>query len=99
MFAEYCIDEYFNPKCQDNELILMQSALYGRMSNGRCLPSDKRNLGCQANVLNVLDDTCSGQSKCNVPVVDPRITAKNGCLKGYLTYLQAEYTCVPGISI
>ena len=78
---------------------MMKSALYGRMNNGRCLPSDKRNLGCQADVLNVLDDSCSGKESCEVLVIDQRITSKNGCLKGYQTYLEAEHTCVKGISL
>ena len=47
LLLEYCIDETFNPQCGSGELILMHSALYGRMRVGRCLPMDLGYMGCQ----------------------------------------------------
>ena len=60
------MDEYFNPQCQPGEILLMRSAFYGRMNVGRCLPTDYGNMGCQANVFSVLDETCTEKQKCNV---------------------------------
>ena len=35
--AEYCEDELFVAECQQDEVILIESALYGRMQLGRCV--------------------------------------------------------------
>ena len=37
---EYCIQETFDAKCQHDEVIIMQHALYGRMALGRCVTYD-----------------------------------------------------------
>ena len=34
---EYCSFESFHPVCSNNELVVMTSAIYGRMREGRCL--------------------------------------------------------------
>ena len=62
-------------------MILIKSAFYGRMKVGRCLPNDFGNIGCQADVLSILDEDCTGKSACNVAVIDRRIIKQ----KGYLT--------------
>ena len=35
--AEYCEDEFFTAECKSDEVILVESALYGRMKLGRCV--------------------------------------------------------------
>ncbi len=34
---EYCSTDTFDVTCGDNEAIMMQSAIYGRMQAGRCI--------------------------------------------------------------
>ena len=34
---EYCSSETFDVSCDENEAIMMQSAIYGRMQPGRCI--------------------------------------------------------------
>ena len=40
--AEYCEDELFTAECQRDEVILVESALYGRMQLGRCVSKVQR---------------------------------------------------------
>ena len=75
----------------------MQSALYGRMSLGRCLPTDLGYMGCQADVLSQFDKECSGKESCEIWATDAHINVQGGCLKGLSSYLQAQYKCVKGI--
>ena len=48
----------------------MHSVLYGRMSLGRCLPTDLGYMGCQSSVLPQIDQECSGQEACEVRVAN-----------------------------
>ena len=45
---EYCEMETFTAKCWENEVIMMQSALYGRMKIGKCVKLDFGFMGCKA---------------------------------------------------
>ena len=93
--TEYCSREYFEPKCSNNEIIIMQEALYGRMQLGRCVDRDLGFLGCKTNVRNFFDDVCSGKQSCKVDVT--RITSTHqGCIKGLERYLEASFKCVSG---
>ena len=96
-FQEYCADETFSPECEDGKIILMHSALYGRMELGRCVLTDLGFLGCQTNVLPALDGKCSGQRFCEMVVNDREIQPVGGCNQGLKSYLDVEYTCVDGI--
>ena len=62
-------------KCLKNEVIVMTSAVYGRMRIGRCLENegqqlltalghDPKYLGCSADVLLLMDKKCSGRNQC-----------------------------------
>ena len=84
----------------------MTSALYGRMSVGRCLQSereavlnwnDPRVLGCSADVLPVFDQRCSGRNQCDVKLVsDSDLQQQMPCHSYLKSYLQATYDCVTG---
>ena len=37
---EYCVRETLEARCKQNEVIMMQHALYGRMKIGRCVAED-----------------------------------------------------------
>ena len=39
---EYCSSETFDISCEQNEAIMMQSAIYGRMQPGRCISGEFR---------------------------------------------------------
>ena len=71
----------------------MQSALFGRMTAGRCI-SDVF-LGCSHSVLPYIDIRCTGHRHCNVDVNSLEKVAQP-CNKDYKSYLDASYSCVPG---
>ena len=96
-YLDYCVNKLFRPECDSGKLILMQSALYGRMSLGKCVLTDLGYLGCKANVLATLDGLCTGQPSCNVIVNDEVIKPKGGCIVGLQSYLEVEYSCVEGL--
>jgi len=91
---EYCLREYFVASCASvGDVILMTSALYGRMRIGRCIRGSF-NIGCSNDVTAIFDDRCSGRGSCNVSVrslVDSR-----PCQRDFASYLEASYRCVPG---
>ena len=75
-------------------MILMHSALYGRMRVGRCLPMDLGYMGCQADALEPLDKECTGKAECTVLLIDKRLTSLNGCLKRRFELLASgAYLC------
>jgi hypothetical protein len=45
---EYCTAESFRAQCQEDEVVVMQHAVYGRMALGRCVTNDFGHLGCKA---------------------------------------------------
>lgn len=90
-----CATEKFEAKCPNGEVVVMQSALYGRMRKGRCVREDYGRGGCSTDVLRYMDTQCSGRSSCQVKVPDDHLLAQNPCSE-LLSYLEASYTCVKG---
>src|SRR5277367_583138 len=96
---EYCLTEQFQAICPTGQdhVIMMTSALYGRMRIGRCVKTDFGFVGCQADVLHVTDLRCSGRRKCSFLVPDPLFEkTKGGCNEEFKSYLEAAYICIPG---
>ena len=93
---EICQWETFNATCGADEIVLVRSARYGRMQQGRCIESDYR-IGCDADILLTVDARCSGRHHCTIDIPDSTLHRQVDCLKDILAYMQAEYTCVKGI--
>ena len=100
---EYCAYENFHPSCSKNEVIVMSSAIYGRMKAGRCLEmdmaakQDPRWFGCSVDVLKFMDGKCSGKPECNVRVNDQELLRQeSSCYKDLMKYLESVHACVPG---
>ena len=87
--------EYFNPQCQPEEVIIMESAKYGRMNVGKCIDSD-RELGCYADVIDTFDNMCSFKKSCSVQVGSNDFESKSTCWDESLQYLEAAYVCRKG---
>ena len=66
------------------------------MKVGRCVEHDLGYIGCTANAQDYIDETCSGQSSCSVPVISLAVKTSQGCIKGLDKYLEASYICVTG---
>ena len=75
---------------------MMERALYGRMSLGRCVELDMGHLGCQSDVLALADRRCSGRRSCLIRVPDAELESRRPCLRELKTYLFASYRCVQG---
>lgn len=105
---EHCLVESFQPRCPKNDVILMTSAIYGRMRIGRCITAeevaahgsaaqeDRRYFGCSADVLPMLDRKCSGKTNCDVRVYDISQQNTGPCLPGLNVYLETSYNCISG---
>lgn len=93
---EYCETDSFQAYCDDHSVIVMTSALYGRMKLGRCVKKDVGYLGCQSDVLDLMDARCSGRQSCQVRIPDPDLDQTKPCLEELKTYLEASYQCVHG---
>ena len=83
----------------------MESATYGRRTTGRCIDEeevaafgdDPRYVGCFADVLEMADERCSGESVCEIRIPDLEFDKTKPCLKGLKMYLEASYSCVSGL--
>ena len=93
---EYCYYEKFEARCDDDEAIVMVSALYGRMRFGRCVRTNFGYMGCFTSVLGLLDQRCSGRTACSVEVVEPTFDNIRPCNMELKSYMEAEYQCRKG---
>lgn len=93
---DYCKHETFEAHCIQDEVILMSSAVNGRMRYGRCIEKDYGYVGCQTDVLHLADQRCSGRRSCRIPIPDKTFDEVTPCPKDLTSYLSASYTCVKG---
>lgn len=92
---DYCQFDSFNPICQHDEVIVMESALYGRMKLNQCASKDYGYIGCQMDVLPILNQLCSGSRGCTHLVSD--LTEKvQPCPHDLTSYLSVKYSCLRG---
>ena len=94
--GDYCLTESFQGSCSEDEVIMMDEALYGRMSLGRCVKTDFGFVGCSTDVLGLADTRCSGRRRCVIRVPDPLFEDTRPCNEEFKSYLKASYSCVRG---
>ena len=104
---EVCYSDIFQPRYWKSEVIVMKSAMYGRMKIGRCIKqepilsettlSDKNFLGCSENILGLADQKCSGRSECDIRPSDLDSQTLTSCYSFLKLYLEASYECVKGL--
>jgi len=92
--GEYCQLELFHAACASGHVVVMTSAVYGRMRLGRCVKQDYGFIGCSADVLRYADRLCSGRQTCQFPVA--QLHGSQPCPDDLTPYLEASYQCVPG---
>ena len=81
-------------------VIVIERAQYGRMELGRCVEVDLMgHLGCQTDVLGLVDRRCSGRRRCEIRVPDAELENTRPCLRELKTYLHIEYRCIAGLLI
>ena len=92
--VEICNADEFTARCASNEVVLMTSAVYGRMRVGRCVTQSDY-VGCWNDALAAFDARCSGRQSCQVQVRSDLATDEQTACASFLTgYLEAEYRCL-----
>src|SRR6218665_745894 len=93
---EYCHNEQFVAKCPDNDLILITSAMYGRMRVGKCVKEGFGYLECYADVTRHIHERCSGRPSCAIRVPDATLDGTKPCNEDLKSYLDVNFTCIKG---
>ena len=91
---DICEVDIFNGTCPHGQMIIMTSAMYGRMSIGTCIRqhfSSHRN--CDGDVLKIIDGICSGRQSCVVRPIDPALVTVKKCPE-HSAYLRLSYDCI-----
>jgi Galactose binding lectin domain len=99
MTQESCQADMFTATCEDGHVIIMQSALYGRMKQGRCVKGDYGHLGCSRNALPYMEAECSGRRECRFRVFDSPLRDQSPCPEDMASYLESSYTCLNGMHV
>ena len=86
----------FNASCGMDEVIDIQSAMYGRMHIGRCVSTDYGHLGCEADVRTMTNRRCSGRHECQIDIPDREFERTKPCPLEFKTFFEAEYRCLKG---
>ena len=96
MTVDICTGYDFTANCGPDEVIVMETAEFGRMDPGKCLPPDKGSFGCTNDVLYLVDMWCSGRKQCEFNAPNGDIMEANTNCVGELAFLRASYTCIKG---
>ena len=89
--TDYCLVDTFEPTCNQNEVVMIETALYGRMKPGKCFPAEQGNFECSANVQAIMDGQCSGRKTCSVSGLDKELVLTQPCPQGSVGYLSVSY--------
>lgn len=92
---DICQFESFNATCRPGEVIMMQSARYGRMRMNKCVLKDHGFVGCQTDILSYMDQLCSSRRTCNIKIPDPVLHKLRPCTD-LISYLEVGYNCLQG---
>ena len=95
-FSEYCNADIFNPSCENGEVNVVTQARYGRMKLGRCVKRDYGSLGCSTELLQLMDNKCSGLNSCTVPIIELQGVVNLPCIGDLRANLEASYVCYKG---
>ena len=96
MATDYCSGEWFEANCTQDEVIVMTSAVYGRMQLGRCIDVDLGYIGCQNDVLDTMDAACSGRQACKILITKQIVHGAGVCHEQLTGYAQISYRCQQG---
>ena len=93
---EVCNREFLNISCSIGEVILIETALYGRMRVGRCVHQSLGYVDCRTDVVNHVEMWCSGLQRCFVKVPDDALYETKPCPPDTVSYLETTYRCIRG---
>ena len=81
--------------CDEDSVIAMDYAFYGRLRAGRCVKDIDAQGKCGVDVLTIADSHCSGRRRCSIKLPDDEMYAMNACSEK-VSHLYAAYSCIPG---
>jgi len=93
---EYCLEQQLDTQCGSDEIIVVDSASYGRMRLNRCVHTDYDFVGCGTDVTDVLAGKCSGRRRCRVVNIEALFAASRVCPTDLKSYLEANFSCIKG---
>lgn len=96
---EFCHNEEFTAGCDDNQVVVMTLAQYGRMALSRCVTKDYGYIGCGADVINIAHAFCSGRRTCTIPVPNELFDIDPECPDDFKSYFRASYECQQGMQL
>jgi len=94
--GEYCLEETLEMQCSADEVVLVDSARYGRMRLNRCARTDYGYVGCASDVTRVLAAKCSGRRHCRIANLEALFSAFRNCPLDLKSYVEASYHCLKG---
>ena len=85
-------------QCPEHHVITPTSAKFGRMEVTRCIDV-KEFIGCQNDVLFLVDKWCSGRRECEIFIPNAELKQANvECLRYLQMYINVDYYCLQGMS-
>ncbi|KAK2144220.1 hypothetical protein LSH36_776g02156 [Paralvinella palmiformis] len=91
-----CLGDDLNIECETGEVFVASGATFGRMEFNECLMANDF-IGCENDVLFLVDRWCSGRRRCNAKFPNRDIELANkACLPYLKMYLQVSYSCLKG---
>lgn len=94
---EYCLEQQLDTQCGSDEIIVVDSASYGRMRLNRCVHTDYGFIGCGTDVTDILVGKCSGRRRCRVVNIGALFAVSRVCPSDLKSYLEASFSCIKGL--
>lgn len=94
---EVCLGETFKAEC--NSSISIDSALFGRMKEGRCTANRSSNLGCSVDVRPTVRGQCDGIRECSIWLFSVDLFNASSCNRSLPPYLEVRYTCADAANV
>jgi hypothetical protein len=97
--SQTCDNEVFQARCSHPQKIFITQARFGHIEVSRCVGDVFDTvgfLGCYANITDLIQLRCSGESRCDVERDDSEILSTKECGVGLPMYMDISHTCIPG---
>jgi len=83
-------------QCGTGEILIVESAIFGRMQLNRCVTTDYGYIGCGSDVTDILAGKCSGRRHCRIFNLEVLFSGAKVCPPDLKGYLQAQFRCAKG---
>ena len=93
---DYCLEEGFSANCDGESVIMIKTALYGRMNVGRCVTRNYGYIGCSQDVYSQVSKLCSGKRTCKIGNFASTFSDIRPCPEDLKGYMEVSYECVSG---